>query len=183
MKVCQVDKCFKKHVAKGFCGMHYQRVNNGRNVGDEKVQLARHGLRKNPTYNSWRGMKERCSNPKNKAFKHYGARGIKVCKEWEESFETFYDDMGERPDGMSLERIDIDSNYCFENCKWATVVEQRNNMSTNINITYDDRTQTLKQWCVELNLNYQLVRRRYHDGWTIEKAFFKPTRKTSRVYE
>lgn len=78
-------------------------------------------------YRAWCDMKQRCYNPKNWAYKYYGGRGIKVCEEWKNSFLTFAKDMGEHPEGMSLDRIDNDGDYCKSNCRWATKKEQMNN--------------------------------------------------------
>lgn len=75
-------------------------------------------------YRAWCDMKQRCYNSKNWAYKYYGERGISVCDEWKDSFLTFAKDMGERPEGMSLDRIDNNGNYCKENCKWSTKKEQ-----------------------------------------------------------
>lgn len=84
-----------------------------------------------PTYRSWHAMISRCTNPKKDNYKDYGGRGIVVCKKWLK-FENFLKDMGERPIGKTLDRIDNDGNYCKSNCKWSTPKEQANNRRTNI---------------------------------------------------
>lgn len=78
------------------------------------------------TYNSWRAMRERCKNPKHRKYPNYGGRGIVVCKRWDD-FRNFFEDMGGRPEGMTLDRKDSNGNYCKENCKWSDVYEQRHN--------------------------------------------------------
>jgi len=87
----------------------------------------KHNFYKTNTYSTWQAMKSRCQNPKNRAFKHYGGRGISVCERWQD-FTAFLSDMGEKPSGKCLERIDNDGNYCPENCKWETQIEQMHNI-------------------------------------------------------
>jgi len=80
-----------------------------------------------PTYTSWSGMQSRCHCPGDQAFELYGARGIRVCERWRASFEAFIEDMGLRPGGLSLDRIDSDGNYEPGNCRWTTAAIQRSN--------------------------------------------------------
>lgn len=79
------------------------------------------------TYQTWRAMRGRCLDPKNGHFPNYGGRGVKICARWRASFEAFLADMGERPDGLTLDRINNDGNYEPDNCRWATPKEQAEN--------------------------------------------------------
>lgn len=83
----------------------------------------RHGMSKTPTYKSWEMMIQRCTNPNFDSYEYYGGRGIKVCKKWLD-FRNFYADMGDKPEGKSLDRIDVNKNYEINNCKWSTQSEQ-----------------------------------------------------------
>lgn len=83
-----------------------------------------------PAWNTWKDMRQRCNNANNEAFKWYGARGISVCDKWSD-FRNFLSDMGEKPHGLSIGRIDNDGNYCKENCRWETPIQQSNNQRNN----------------------------------------------------
>ena len=132
-----------------------------------------HGLAFSPGYNSWRGMKSRCENPRNARYADYGDRGITVCDRWKNSFENFIADMGPPPSpAHSIERGDNSRGYEPGNCRWATDVEQTNNQRSNVLIEYDGKTQTIAQWARELEINYQTLRQRIQRyGWSVERAF------------
>jgi hypothetical protein len=129
----------------------------------------KHGMTDSRVYHIWSSAIQRCSNPKNKRYSRYGGRGIKVCKRWLK-FENFYKDMGDKPDGKSLERINNNKGYSPSNCRWATIKEQQNNMHSNRNITYKGITKTLSQWAEFKGINKSTLAKRISRGWSIKRA-------------
>lgn len=112
------------------------------------------GGRHRVEFRAWNQLRRRCDNPKDPSYANYGGRGVRVSADWIESFANFYRDMGPRPgSGYSIERIDVNGNYCRENCKWATHLEQANNKRNNIKITFDGRVQTASQWAREIGIH------------------------------
>ena len=137
----------------------------------------KHGLSKHPLHNTWDKIKARCYNSKDGAYIYYGGRGIKMCDEWKNSFKNFYDwaiNNGYNKN-LSIDRINNNSNYCPDNCRWTTAKEQANNRRSNHLITYKNRTQNILAWSKEKNVPYNtLLARINRYSWTIEKALETP---------
>lgn len=130
-----------------------------------------HGMSKSDEYATWNRMWSRCTNPIVDRYPNYGGRGISVCKEWE-SFEQFYADMGAKPSkAHSIGRIDNDANYCKENCRWETALEQGANISTNVFIEHDGLRLTVSQWARKLGISVGTLQQRRRAGMPIERMF------------
>lgn len=133
---------------------------------------------RSPTYKSWSIMKSRRYNNKNISFKYYGARNITVCQRWLNSFANFVLDMGERPDGCTLDRKNSNGNYEASNCRWVTASCQARNRRNNKRFTFRGETYCLKEWAERLGFNYYtLVSRVVRYNWPIERAFTEPPAK------
>lgn len=124
-------------------------------------------------------MKARCSNPKHKSFARYGGRGITFDPRWSE-FAAFLEDMGERPEGTTLERRDNAGPYNKENCIWATPTAQARNKRNNRPMTLGDRTQTLAAWADELDIVPSTLSYRVQSGWSDEAALTTPVEERLR---
>jgi hypothetical protein len=122
---------------------------------------------------AWGQMLARCYDPNNHKYKNYGARGIRVCDRWL-CRRLFLEDMGERPEGMTLNRINNDGPYSPENCEWATQRQQNQNRTNNRLITFDGKTQFLTEWARHYGLNRTTLRKRLDKGWPVEAAITTP---------
>lgn len=128
------------------------------------------GQSRTPEYRAWQGMMSRCYKPHNKSYKHYGGRGVKVCDRWHD-YKNFLDDIGQKPTHLhSLERENNEKNYEPNNVIWATKKHQNNNKRSNVVIEHGGKTQTLSQWCEELNLPYGTIQARLAVGWEPSEA-------------
>lgn len=119
-------------------------------------------------------MIERCTNPKSKNYKNYGAKGRTVCQRWR-SYRHFIADMGRRPSARhTIERTDNNGNYEPGNCRWATRKEQMRNVSYNRNLTFKGQTKCLSAWAEDVGLNVVLLWKRLARGWSIERTLTAP---------
>ena len=151
----QISKIKNKHTKS--CGCLTKLVNHGKT----------HGLSETVEYKTWLNIKGRCYNLNEKHYKDYGGRGIKVCDRWLESFEAFLEDVGKRPEGKySLDRKNNNGDYCKENCRWATDLEQANNKRNNVVIEHDGLKMTITQWANKLEVDRTILSRRYNLGWS-----------------
>lgn len=129
-----------------------------------------------PEYHSWASMWQRCTNPKRYGYKHYGGKGVTVCPEWKD-FVVFLRDMGPRPRGFSLERVDVNGNYEPRNCKWASTTEQARNSVQVVWVELGGVRKRLVEWCDELCISINTVRDRVkHYGMDYATALTTPNR-------
>lgn len=140
-------------------------------------QMTTHGMHKSKTYCSWQSMLSRCTNKNSSDFPRYGGRGIAVCRRWLHSFQNFFDDMGERPKNMTIDRINNDGDYTPSNCRWADNFTQMKNSRSSHLITYNGKTKTQSEWSLLLGGAVSLIANRLAANWSEEKAVFTPVRK------
>lgn len=139
---CGVEGCNKKVFACGLCGMHYARLK--RNGDVDKIKYKRTGKSKEHPleYKIWKDMNSRCHNKNREHYMHYGGRGIEVCERWSgiDGFDNFYEDMGDKPRGATLDRIDVNKNYSPDNCRWASSsVQNINKRSASVPYIWHDK--------------------------------------------
>lgn len=126
----------------------------------------------------WSDMVHRCTNKSSRVFSLYGGRGITVCESWlgDDGFLNFLSDMGSKPDGMTLDRIDNNLGYSKENCRWATMKTQSNNRRSNVFLTANGKTMTIAEWSKELGFSKSTIRERLKLGWSVEQCINTPKR-------
>lgn len=135
----------------------------------------RAGGRITPEYKIWLNMKQRCCQVGHRQYARYGAKGVTLCVQWRDSYETFLADVGRKPTPVhQLDRIDNARGYEPPNVRWATPSEQARNRRSNIRITLEGETRILIEWCERLNMPYKVVHGRLQRGWSAEKALYTP---------
>lgn len=134
-----------------------------------------HGMCNSGEYKVWQNMKKRCLNKNSDKYKYYGGRGITVCDEWLE-FKNFYRDMGDRPEGTSIDRIDNNRGYSKENCRWATQSEQTRNQSKSKYVIYKGERMNLSALAELCQINYVVLKKRINSGWSVEDSVSKHIR-------
>ena len=147
-----------------------------------KMFLKTHGKSHQPTWRSWMSMKGRCHAPNKADSKNYKERGILVCDRWlgSKGFENFYSDMGDRPIGMTIDRINNDLGYSPDNCKWSTVGEQMSNRRNTMRLVIDGESKTALEWSNLTGVSYHLIRSRVYSGWDHKRAVFDPVQESKR---
>lgn len=141
-------------------------------------RAATHRMTGSPEHRVWHLMIQRCTNPKATQAIHYHGRGIKVCDRWR-SFENFYADMGPRPEGMTLDRIDNDGDYDLGNCRWATNEVQSRNKRSNRWVTFQGKRMCITDALKLVNLDVSSFYARLKKGWSVDRALSQPRREPS----
>lgn len=138
--------------------------------------MARHGAcsgwpkRAAPEYRVWSHLRQRCTNPNDAAYRHYGGRGIKVCERWND-YQTFFADMGPRPSSKhTLERLNNDGHYEPGNCAWVLMVEQCRNRRSTRWVVFQDETISFAEACERAGVKYKTAHLRLQRGWSLDRA-------------
>lgn len=144
----------------------------------------KHGKVNTRIYNIWSSMKKRCYLKTHIHYKNYGGRGIKVCEEWKNDFMSFYNwamNNGYK-EGLTIDRIDSNKDYCPKNCRWITYKEQQNNKRNNHIVTYKNKEYTISELANEKNIKYDILLYRINKGWNLEDAVSLPKMKGGQKY-
>lgn len=139
----------------------------------QREAVTTHGGTKTRSFKSWESMRQRCNNPNAPDFASYGGRGIKVCDQWAD-FATFLKDMGERPEGQSLDRIDVNGDYEPGNCRWADPYQQQRNRQGTEYLTHCGLRLSYPDWAARTGVPAKIIRWRLRNGWAVEAALSTP---------
>lgn len=140
--------------------------------------VTKHGMAETTEFRVWTDMRRRCHDPRRPDYKNYGARGIVVCDEWRESFEAFYRDMGPRPEGTTLDRMNNSGPYEKKNCVWATRKVQERNKRTSRIVEVEGRRMTVAEACEVFGIKKATAENRLNRlGWSAQRTFTEPVRK------
>ena len=188
-KVESLDGKNSFYLCKCSCEQHTQKIlarhsivsGNSKSCGclareQASARMTTHGKNGTRLHHIWKSMHERCYCENHQQFKDYGGRGIIICDEWKNDFNSFYEwalNNGYQ-DNLTIDRINNNGNYEPENCKWSTRKEQSNNQRTNRLLTYNNKTQTVSQWAEEVGLNKHTLQTRISRGWSVEDALCRP---------
>lgn len=164
----KIKNVYKSNLVLGkskSCGCH--------NSGNKK-----HGGCRTRLYTTWLSMKSRCNRSTDKSFCYYGAKGVKVCDEWNDfvNFRNWALSHG-YTDELTIDRIDVNGNYEPENCRWITKRAQQFNKTTSHYLTFEGKTMTVCEWAEALGLNKNLLYTRLQRGWTVEDTLTRPSKK------
>lgn len=165
-----------------LCSCGKETIVSGRNLRSRKTNSCgcthktMNGQSHTFTGVSYASIVTRCYNEKALSFKMYGAKGVTICNRWRESYLNFLEDMGERPFGTSLDRIDNSKGYFKENCRWATPKEQACNQSSNRTLSAFGKSQCVSLWEKETGIKSSTIRSRLKYGWSIEDSLSIPLR-------
>jgi predicted DNA-binding protein (UPF0251 family) len=177
MKTCSIKDCCNPLLAKGLCRKHYLRqYKHGDPMAVKKpsdyakrginAPQFKHGLWDHPLYKTWSNMMRRCYSEKERAYKNYGGRGIYVCEQWHD-LRVFVKDMGDRPNGCSLDRINNDLGYSPENCRWATdEMQSRNRRHAKLTI---EKAESMR----EMRKSFQVTRKELALRFEVSEATVK----------
>lgn len=160
------------------CGHLYNNKKERQKIAYKTIAKPKHGGSGERLYFVWGDMRSRCQNPKDISYSNYGSRGIKVCEEWENDYSAFrqwaiengYDQNAKRGD-CTLDRIDVNGDYCPDNCRWLNMSDQCANKRNTCVITYNGKTLTASEWSKATGIPRETIYSRYKAGWQPEKIF------------
>lgn len=171
-----------------FCTTSNLRCNKIKSCGCLKTlyitqRNIKHNQRNTKLYDIWKAIKQRCLNSNHKSYHNYGGRGIKIFKDWQNNYNSFYEWSMKNgyKEGLTIDRIDVNGNYEPSNCRWTTRLIQCNNTRYNRFITINNETKTLAEWCRFYKISYNLVKQRETKyKWDIIKAITTPNTRTPK---